>query len=95
MYSFQGIDLRIVKGKKSPDDLRIDLRDGPLWRPIPMAVAFVLVDFFTENERELRRYRGHWVQNGDRYFLSKCIDAVRHGWRHVVEELNRHRGNVA
>jgi len=60
-----------------------------------MEMAFFLVDFFTENEQARRQHMGHWVQNGDRYFLSKCIEAVRHGWRKAADELKRQRERVA
>lgn len=90
--TISGIDLRISQGSKSPDDLRCDARgsDGQ-WRPVHMALGLFLVDFFTENEEHLREHRGHWRQNGDTYFLRKCVMAVREGWRAVAEEIERQR----
>jgi hypothetical protein len=90
--TISGIDLMIEEGTKAPGDLRVLARgsDGQ-WRPVHMALALYLVDFFTENEEHLRTHRGHWRQNGDTYFLRKCIQAVRHGWRSVAEEIRRQR----
>lgn len=87
-----GVDLLIEDGTKVPGDLRLMVRgsDG-MWRAVDMALAFYLVDFFTENEDNIRLHRGHWRQNGQRYFLSKCIQAIRLGWRNVADEIERQR----
>lgn len=95
MYTVSGIDLRISQGAKAPDDLRCDARIGGRWIPLKMELVFFLVDFFSENEQALAAHRSWWRQNGDRYFLSKCIDAVRRGWRAVAAEIEEQRARRA
>jgi len=56
-----------------------------------MELAFALIDFFAENEDHLRGQRSYWKQNGQRYFISACINAVRHGWRGESARLERQR----
>lgn len=90
-YHVSGIDLRISQGTKAPDDLRVEARLAGRWVPLKMELAFFLVDFFAENERHLQPFRPHWRQNGDRYFLSKCIEAYKRGWRVVADELDNYR----
>lgn len=87
----KGIDLRIAQGSKGPDDLRMDLWHQGRWVPVHMALVFAMVDFFAENERLLQPVRPNWRENGDRYFLSKVIDAHRRGWRAVADELDNYR----
>ena len=48
-----GYTFRVVPGSKAADDLRLEWHTSAGWRPVPMAVAFVLVDFLAENERSL------------------------------------------
>jgi hypothetical protein len=87
----QGIDLRITEGTKAPGDLRLEARIGGQWVPLKMDLALFMVDFFAENERHIQPFRPYWRQNGDRYFLSKCVEAVRDGWRKVAAETERQR----
>lgn len=94
-YHVSGVDLRISRGKKAPDDLRVDVWDGDTWIPVGMDLVFFLVDFFAENEDYLRNYRSHWKQNGQRYFLSQCISAVRNGWRVPSALIRRQRNDAA
>lgn len=58
-----------------------------------MAVAFYLVDFFTENEGYLNPYRPNWRRSGEAYFLDECHAAARDGWqapaRRIVEQRRR------
>lgn len=91
MFTIKGIDLRITEGKKFPGDLVLEQWNGLSWVAIPFDVTFLQVDFFSENERLRAEYEDGWVQNGDRYFWSQCMDAVRHGWRHAADKLARQR----
>jgi len=92
MTTIDGIDLITSQGSKFPGDLRLDVRgtDGQ-WRPVTMAMAFFLIDFFTENEQERGQYEGHWRRNGDMYFIDACIGAVRDGWRAAADKVRRQR----
>lgn len=95
MYNVSGIDLRIAEGIKSPEDLRLEVLTSDGWRPVDMALPFFMVDFFTENERYLNPYRGHWRANGDSYFMRKCIEAWKKGWRVPTDEIERQRRGKA
>lgn len=96
MYTLQGIDLRIVEGRKFPGDLRLEHYANGSWQPTKMEIAFFLVDFFAENEDVRRHYMGEsWRENGQRYFMKKCWAAVRNGWRSVAAEIERQRGRAA
>lgn len=87
----KGVDLRISQGTKGPEDLRMEMWHQGRWVPVHMALALAMVDFFAENERHLQDWRPHWRQNGDRYFLSKCVQATVRGWRAVADELDDYR----
>lgn len=91
MTTVDGIDLITTPGTKFPGDLRLMVRgtDGQ-WRPVHMAFAFYLIDFFSENERERTQYM-EWRRNGDEFFMAACWDAVRRGWRAAADRLQRQR----
>ncbi len=94
-YSIQGIDLRIVQGRKFPGDLRLEHRVGSQWVPTEMQLALFLVDFFAENERARQPYVSYWRENGDTYFITECIQAVKVGWRVVADRIRRQRRDAA
>lgn len=81
---FNGIQWRIVNGKKHPEDLRLDIC-SPSWRSIPMALSFLEADFFTENERVL-------YPNGDRdKYLKFLRGAVILGWEVAHDQLEEEK----
>lgn len=86
-----GIDLRISRGNKFPDDLRMDAFLNGRWVPLQMELAFAMVDFFQENEREMAAYRGHWLVNGDTYFMRQLADAYKNGWQGPAQRIQRQR----
>jgi hypothetical protein len=92
-FEVSGIRFRVVRGTKFRGDLRLDWWTGSGWRPLEMAVTFLTVDFFTENEAARGRGMRHWRQSGERYFLNECRDAVRKGWevptRRIVAQQRR------
>jgi hypothetical protein len=91
-FYISGIDLRITEGSKCPGDLRLEVWTADeRWRPLEMGFTFLTVDFFAENEKNRQQYESFWRQNGDRYFIDRCIAAWRHGWRAVVDELERQK----
>jgi hypothetical protein len=82
-YSRAGIRLRVVQGKKSPDDLRMDVFVGR-WVAVPMWLVFLLTDFFCENEDVLYpppRYAGAAK------FMRYIAGAPRVGWDVADEQL--------
>ena len=87
-----GYTFRVVPGSKAADDLRLEWHTSAGWRPVPMAVAFVLVDFLAENEDALTPYRPHWAVPGGDWFMGECQRARRHGWveaQRRIEEARR------
>lgn len=81
------VEFRIMRGDKAKDDLRLDAWLDGRWRPVDMELAFLLVDFFTENEDAIRR--SYWRWNGDSYFMKEVLSAWKHGWRVPTEKLQR------
>lgn len=94
-YTIQGIDLRIRDGKKFPGDLVVQHRVGTTWHDTRMELALFLVDFFAENERARQPYVSYWRENGDTYFITECIQAVKLGWRVVADRIRRQRRDAA
>jgi hypothetical protein len=86
-----GLPLRTRQGDKFPGDLRLDGYIEGAWVPVKMELAFALCDFFAENEDEMRRYRSYWRQNGQRYFMAACVDAIRDGWEPAAAKIERQR----
>jgi hypothetical protein len=71
-----GINWRVRRGVKSPDDLVLDFAVGGSWVPVPMILGFFLADFFVQNENRLYR-----DGRGGKYYLDAVKYAVRHGWQ--------------
>ena len=78
--TISGVELRIVHGYKSPDDLRIEWWDEKKskWRPIHMELAAVLVEFFFDNEERLYpRTSGY---KGGQKFWDYLVSSVAQGF---------------
>jgi hypothetical protein len=71
---------RVVTGRKGPDDLRLEQFVDGQWVPVFMEEAFMLVDFFHENEQWLEQHRDHWRRGGGSYFLDAVREAAAAGW---------------
>ncbi len=80
-----------MPGAKSPDDLVLQRWENGRWQPVFMEEAFLMVDFFHENEGALNPYRPNWRQSGGRYFLAEVMDAARSGWTEPTRRLREHR----
>lgn len=80
-----------MPGVKSPDDLVLQRLDNGRWVPVYMEEAFLMVDFFHENESALNPYRPNWRRTGGTYFLTEVMDAARHGWLVPTRRLRAHR----
>jgi hypothetical protein len=88
----QGYTFRVVPGSKAADDLRLEELTREGWRPVPMAVAFVLVDFLAENEDALTPHRPWWTTPGGDWFMGEVWRARYQGWAEAqrrIEEARR------
>ena len=73
---------QVVKGRKHPDDLRLDMWAGNLagpgvWVSVPMCLGAVLADFFYENEGII--YPPPML--GGRKYLDYVNVAATQGWQ--------------
>lgn len=84
-----GFDYRIVRGRKGPDDLVLQLKGPSEYRHVPMELGFMVTDFFVENENML--YREEFRYEGGRYYLRKLRETLDKGWRPVSDELQAQR----
>lgn len=90
-----GINWRVVQGKKSPSDLRLDLC-APRWIPPSMTLSFLFADFYAQNERTLAQegYLAPWVaaNPGARYlrFVAAAMEPGI-GWQVARDQLEIER----
>lgn len=79
-----GIPFRVVQGRKSADDLKLEWLTDRGWVPVDMAAGGLLADFFYENEHRL--YTHPNALGGEKYmrFLQDC---VRLGWQEAMDKL--------
>lgn len=94
-----GLRFRIVRGRKTPRtpnnyadpvDLRIDVWANERWQPVHMETAFLLVNFFYENEDVL--YPKPRLQGGD-YFLEECRKAYGLGYQWPTDGIEIDRAS--
>jgi len=85
-----GIPFRILRGKKKPDDLVLELYAGGQWRRIRMDLGFLLAAFFFENEEVLYPPSGRRQIGGD-YYMRECWDAIYYGWESAAQKLRQER----
>lgn len=83
LFEIGGMHFRVVPGSKTPrgpgQDLRLDwLRSDGCWRPVKMAHAGLIVDFFFENEDVL--YPPPQFDGGRR-FTDYLKHGLKHGWQ--------------
>lgn len=88
--TISGLEFRIVRGKKTDNDLRLEVLANGWWRPVDMELAFMLVDFFTENEAHIQR--SYWRWNGDSWFVKELASAWKQGWKVPAAKLRREQG---
>jgi hypothetical protein len=87
-----GVPFRVVPGRKGEGDRRLEWWTDLSWQPVPMAAAFLLVDFFTENEDHLAVLRPHWRVPGGDYFFGALHEARHHGWEVATAKVQEQRG---
>ena len=78
-----GMWFRVSKGRKGPDDLRMDWFTPEGWRPFTFRPLFLATDFLTENEE----YLYPWPAAGGRYLLTQLSLVQRSGWLAACERL--------
>lgn len=88
----EGLRFRVVQGKKSPDDLRVDVAVAGSWRPVRMELLFFLMDFFFENEEYL--YPPPKFKGGLK-ILNAARTASMRGYRFAQQELSEEQRQKA
>jgi hypothetical protein len=88
-----GLWYRVTQGAKGKQDLRLEQHDGRRWVPVYMEQAFMMSDFFHENEQWLEQERPHWRKPGGSYFLEQLREAVAGGWQGPADRIKRQRGS--
>lgn len=86
-----GTRFRVVPGMKGDGDLRLEWWTPEGWLPIEMAAAFLMTDFFVENEEHLRQFRPHWRETGADYFFGFLRLSVANGWETARDKLAQQR----
>jgi hypothetical protein len=92
-FDLSGVKVRIVQGKKSPDDLRLEIRTNG-WVPASMVLNFVMADFYAQNEHTLQNARviGKTCgQTAGARFIHFCKGAQTLGWRIAAAQLKSER----
>lgn len=90
-----GVNWRVVQGKKSRSDLRLELFVAQ-WIPPSMSLGFLFADFYAQNERTLAEegYLASWVADdpGARYlrFLAAAMEPGI-GWQVARDQLEIER----
>lgn len=88
--TISGITFRVEQGRKSEDDRVLEWLTDRGWRPIDMAVGFLLVDFFYENEHELYPP----PLEGGEYYRRFEEKAVQKGWQAALAQLQAEKANA-
>ena len=93
-FHISGVDFRILDGRKGDGDQRIEWLTRHGWVPPDMAVAFVLADFFDQNEEAISKNPEHrfWAHGGAAFFSGYLNLALEAGWRKARDEVIRLRG---
>ena len=87
-----GVPFRVVPGRKAPGDLRVEWgTSDSTWTAVPMSAAFLLTDFFCENEDWLAQFNPHWRYTGTEWFLKEQAGAARLGWKQAAERVDEQR----
>lgn len=85
-----GLPMRVTAGRKDPQDLRLEWWTPDGWQPMTFRAAFIMCDFFFENEHVLYpppRYKG------GHYFLRHVQIACDRGWEAAWDRVLRDKRN--
>lgn len=87
-----GIQYRVVPGRKGPDDMRLEKHLNGEWQPVRMEAGFMLADFFFENEHVLypraKGYRGGFE------YLKAIQFAAQNGWESTQRQLREQQSRI-
>ena len=92
-----GFQIRIVAGRKTENDLRMEMLGADGWVPFPMALGFLQADFYHQNEGTLAA-DGYWgdsssfvAQDPSRKYREEIFAATQEGWEAVDARLQGQR----
>ena len=86
-FEIPPLQYRLVRGRKGPDDLRLDWRWVTDWRPVELDHVALIVDAIADNENIL--YPPPAAGGGKVYQLVR--QALREGWRKARHDLHLER----
>jgi hypothetical protein len=91
-FEIDGVNYRVVKGRKAVEDLRLDWWQDGRWRPVTLDHVGLIVDMIAENENVLYpppRFKGGGM------VIQFCMTAHREGWHAARNLLHQQRANKA
>lgn len=88
-FEIPPMQYRTVRGKKGPNDLRLDWRYIGEWRPVELDHVGLIVDAVADNENVLYPPP---AKGGAKVYAFLCT-ALREGWRKARTVLHEERAN--
>ena len=89
VFDIPPMQYRVVRGKKGPDDLRLDWRWATDWRPVELDHVAIIVDAIADNENVLYPPPAR----GGAKTWTFVQTAFKHGWRKARHDLHLERAN--
>lgn len=80
------LEYQVVRGRKGPEDLVLQMRVGGDWCNVTMDHSFLQADFFVENEDYLYK-----TGQGGGFFTDRLDMAVERGWVQAKNQLQREK----
>lgn len=77
-----GVEWRIVRGRKHPEDLRLEIRT-PKFLPVSMVLGYLFADFYAQNERVLYPH----IRDAGRRYRIAIHGAQTLGWQDAADQL--------
>lgn len=89
VFDIPPMQYRIVRGKKGPEDLRLDWRWTTDWRPVELDHVAIIVDAIADNENVLYPPPASGGAKTWRFVQT----AFKFGWRRARNDLHLERAN--
>lgn len=86
-FEFGDVEYRIVRGRKGPDDLRLDRRFHSRWVPVTLDDTFLVVDVIADNENVLFPPPA----SGGGKVWKALKTALQYGWHRARHDLQLER----
>lgn len=86
-FNLSPVEYRVVRGRKSAGDLRLEWRWNAEWQPVPLDHVFLIVDFVADNENVLFPPPAA----GGGYVHRFIVKALKYGWRQARHDLQLER----